>query len=396
MEMKKQYDFDVVTDRTGTGAAKWNMMDKAKPMHADGIVPFSVADMEFQIAPEIKQAMHDYVEHCIPGYSVAPEGYAESVCAYLKRRHGLEVCPEHLLQTPGIVYALPRAIRALTEEGDGVIIMTPVYHHFAPCITDAGRTVVTCPLVYENGAYTIDFDTFDRLAAEKTNTALLMCSPHNPVGRVWTAEEVNRVAEICQKHGLGLIADEIHFDLVFPGHTHISFGTLEGPLAERTILCTSPSKTFNLAGMNLSNIVVRNAELRKKMVAELRRDDMPMQTPFGFVACRAAYEQGEAWLAALLEYLDGNRKFVRDYIHENLPQLHPVELEGTYLQWIDCRALGLEPKALEELMLAHDLFLDEGYVFGEEGAGFERINLACPRSILEGAMERLKDAVNSL
>lgn len=394
--METQYDFDTLIDRRGSGAAKWEMMEKTRPEHAPGVIPFSVADMEFQIAPEIQKALHDYINTFIPGYSVAPEGYAESVCSFLKRRHGLNVRPEELLYTPGIVYALPRAVRALTKEGEGVIIMTPVYHHFAPCISDVGREVVACPLAYENGAYTIDFDLFEQQAAEEKNTALLMCSPHNPVGRVWTAEEVSRVAEICEKYGLGLISDEIHFDLVFPGHTHTSFGTLEGPIAERTILCTAPSKTFNLAGMNLSNIVIRNAELRKKMAAELRRDDMPMQTPFGFVACRAAYDEGEAWLAALLEYLDGNRKFVRDYIRENIPQLHAVELEGTYLQWIDCNALGLEPKALEELMLAHDLFLDEGYVFGEGGAGFERINLACPRSVLEAAMERLKAAVDSL
>lgn len=386
------YDFDTLIDRRSGGAAKWNMMYAKKPDVGEGIVPLSVADMEFPIAPEIRAALEQYIHTQIPGYSSAPEGFSESVCAFLKRRHGIEASPEELIQTPGIVYALPRAIRALTEPGEGVVIFTPVYYPFYRAIRHCGRTVKACPLMYEDGRYGIDFDLFEQLAAEKTTTALLLCSPHNPVGRVWTEEEIRKIADICEKNGLGVVSDEIHFDLVFPGHRHISFGTLEGKIASRTILCTAPSKTFNLAGMNLSNLVVKDEALRNKLVDILRRDATPMQSPFGYVACQAAYEAGEPWLEALLQYLDGNRKFVQSYIADEIPALYAVPLEGTYLQWIDCTALGLDQAALEERMIGHDLFFDEGYLFGEEGAGFERLNLACPRSVLEGAMERLKAA----
>ena len=387
-----QYDFETLTDRRGAGAAKWDMMYAKKKNVGEGIVPLSVADMEFSIAPEIRAALAAYVQEQIPGYAAAPEGFAESVCAFLRRRHGIEAAPEELIQTPGVVYALPRAIRALTEAGDGVILFTPVYYPFYRAVRHAGREIRSCPLRYENGRYSIDFDLFERLAAEERTTALLLCSPHNPVGRVWTAEEIAGIAAVCERYGLGLVSDEIHFDLVFPGHRHTSFGALTGPLAERTILCTAPSKTFNLAGMNLSNLVVRDEALRKKLIDILRRDATPMQSPFGHVACRAAYEQGEPWLEALLSYLDDNRRFVQDYIAREIPALYAVPLEGTYLQWIDCHGLGLDRRALERQMLEHDLFFDEGYLFGDEGEGFERLNLACPRRVLEAAMERLKAA----
>ena len=395
--MKTAYDFDTLTDRRHAGASKWNMMYKRKPDVGEDIVPLSVADMEFSVAPEIKAALREYVDTQIPGYSSAPDGYGAAVCAFLKRRHGLDTTPEMLVQTPGIVYALPRAIRAVTKAGEGVIIMTPVYYPFYRVIRQAGCTAAACPLCYDGaGHYTIDFALLEQLAAQKENTALLLCSPHNPVGRVWTEEEIRRIGGICEKHGLYVISDEIHFDLVFPGHSHFSFGALEGALASRTIVCTAPSKTFNLAGMNLSNLVVRDSALRDKLYRILREDGTPMQTPFGYVACQAACEQGEAWLEALLAYLDGNRRFVEAYILEKIPRLRAVPLEGTYLQWIDCTALGLTKEALEELMVEHDLFTDEGYLFGEEGAGFERINLACPRAVLERAMERLKAAVESV
>ena len=387
------YDFDTRADRRRAGSAKWDAMYRQKPEVGQDIVPLSVADMEFPIAPEIREALCDYVNTQIPGYATAPEGFGESVCDFLKRRHGVEADPKMLVQTPGIVYALPRAIRAVAQPGEGVIIMTPVYYPFYRVIRQAGCEVAACPLHYDGaGRYTIDFALLEQLAAQPENTVLLLCSPHNPVGRVWTAVEIGKIAEICERHGLFVIADEIHFDLVFPGHPHVSFGTVTGPLAERTILCTAPSKTFNLAGMNLSNLVVRDPALRKKLIALLGEDSTPCQTPFGYVACQAAYDKGEPWLEALLAYLDGNRRFVEEYIHAEIPQLRAVPLEGTYLQWVDCRALGCTKEELERRMIAHDLFLDEGYLFGEEGAGFERINLACPRSVLAAAMERLKAA----
>ena len=387
-----KYDFETLVDRRRAGALKWDLMRQAQPNAPEDAVPLSVADMEFVIAPEIRAALHQYIDAQIPGYSGAPEGFRESVCSFLRRRHGVSVSPEELVQTPGVVYALPRAIRAMTEEGEGIILLTPVYYPFYRVIRDTGRTAVPCPLRYEEGRYSIDFALLETLASRRENKALLLCSPHNPVGRVWTACEVRAMAEIAERYGLFVIADEIHFDLVVPGHTHTSFGTLEGEIAGRTILCTAPSKTFNLAGMNLSNIIIRDRALRERFCRELRVDATPSLNPFGYVACQAAYDRAEPWLKALLAYLDGNRRFVQEFIVRELPQLHAVALEGTYLQWVDCRGLGLERDALEAHMTAHGLFFDEGYLFGQEGAGFERINLACPRRVLVQAMERLRAA----
>ncbi len=388
----KNYDFDTLINRRGAGAAKWEMMYREKPEVDAGIVPLSVADMEFPAAPEIRAALKAYIDGQIPGYASAPSGYLESVCAFFQRRHGVKAAPEELIQTPGIVYALPRAIRALSAPGEGVIIMTPVYYPFYRAIRNTERVVASCPLRYEAGRYEIDFQLLEELALRPENTVLLLCSPHNPVGRVWTAAEIHRIAEICLRGNLSVIADEIHWDLTFPGHPHVSFGTLEGELAERTILCTAPSKTFNLAGLNQSNLLVRNEGLRRRLLGLLRADATPMQSPLGYVACQTAYEQCDGWLEALLAYLDENRRYVASYIGKQIPTLYAVPLEGTYLQWVDCRGLGLEPEALKARMQAHDLFFDEGSLFGAEGDGFERINLACPRTVLAGAMERLKAA----
>lgn len=388
----KNYDFDTLINRRGAGAAKWEMMYREKTEVDAGIVPLSVADMEFPAAPEIRAALKAYIDRQIPGYASAPSGYLESVCAFFQRRHGVEAAPEELIQTPGIVYALPRAIRALSAPGEGVIIMTPVYYPFYRAIRNTERVVASCPLRYEAGRYEIDFQLLEELALRPENTVLLLCSPHNPVGRVWTAAEIHRIAEICLRGNLSVIADEIHWDLTFPGHPHVSFGTLEGELAERTILCTAPSKTFNLAGLNQSNLLIRNEGLRRRLLGLLRADATPMQSPLGYVACQTAYEQCDGWLEALLAYLDENRRYVASYIGEQIPALYAVPLEGTYLQWVDCRGLGLEPEALKARMQAHDLFFDEGSLFGAEGDGFERINLACPRTVLAGAMERLKAA----
>lgn len=388
----KNYDFDTLINRRGAGAAKWEMMYREKPEVDAGIVPLSVADMEFPAAPEIRAALKAYIDGQIPGYASAPSGYLESVCAFFQRRHGVKAAPEELIQTPGIVYALPRAIRALSAPGEGVIIMTPVYYPFYRAIRNTERVVASCPLRYEAGRYEIDFQLLEELALRPENTVLLLCSPHNPVGRVWTTAEIHRIAEICLRGNLSVIADEIHWDLTFPGHPHVSFGTLEGELAERTILCTAPSKTFNLAGLNQSNLLIRNEGLRRRLLGLLRADATPMQSPLGYVACQTAYEQCDGWLEALLAYLDENRRYVASYIGEQIPALYAVPLEGTYLQWVDCRGLGLEPEALKARMQAHDLFFDEGSLFGAEGDGFERINLACPRTVLAGAMERLKAA----
>lgn len=389
------YDFETIPQRKGTGAEKWEMMYRAKPDVGADIVPLSVADMELKNPPEIVRALHKYIDDTVPGYSIEPKGYFDAVCDYMQTRHSWTVSPQRIVVTPGVVPALLHIIPAVTEKDDGVIIMTPVYYPFYKVILENGRRVVKNPLLERDGRYTIDFENLEQLAKEKRNTALLLCSPHNPVGRVWTKEELSRIAEICLANDVFVIADEIHFDLIMPGHSHTVFATISEEMAQRTVTCTAPSKTYNLAGLNLSNVVAADETVREKLRSAMGFPYCAMQTPYGYVACMAAYEECGEWLRQLLAHIDGNRRYVEDFVAEHLPYIKVTPLEGTYLQWLDCRALGLSKEELERAMIAEDLFFDEGYIFGDEGIGFERINLACPKIVIEKAMERFARAVKA-
>lgn len=393
-----QYDFETLTDRRGAGAAKWDMMYAKKKNVGEGIVPLSVADMEFSIAPEIRAALAAYVQEQIPGYAAAPEGFAESVCAFLRRRHGIEAAPEELIQTPGVVYALPRAIRALTEAGDGVILFTPVYYPFYRAVRHAGREIRSCPLRYENGRYSIDFDLFERLAAEERTTALLLCSPHNPVGRAWTKEELERIGRICIDNGVMIAVDEIHSDLVYAPHKHIPFAAISEEFAQHSIICTSPSKTFNLAGLLVSDIIIPSDSIR----AAFREKMEPYYLwpgNFGSVAQIAAYNESEDWLEELLAYLKGNAEFLAEFLAQRMPQVKYQIPEATYLAWLDFRALGLSNEELWDLMIHKaKVATDNGPMFGlhGEGDGFQRLNFACSRARLTEALNRIADAVDAL
>ncbi len=383
-----KYDFDKVTDRRGTNSLKYDFaVERGKPK---GILPLWVADMDFPVAEEITQGLKRAVNHGIYGYSEAKDSYFQAVADWMSRYHGWEVQKEWLVKTPGVVFAIAAAIRAFTKEGDGVLIQNPVYYPFREVIEDNDRRLVDNTLVEENGGYTMDLEDFERKILENRVKLFILCNPHNPVGRVWTREELSAVAEICLKHGVLVISDEIHHDFVYPGYEHTVFATIDDRLKDVTITCTSPSKTFNLAGLQVSNIFIANEALRKQFCKEIARTGYSQLNTLGLVACECAYRGGGEWLAELKQYLKGNLEYVREYLKEKLPKVHIVEPEGTYLLWLDFRELGLSGRELENLIVNQaGLWLDAGNIFGACGEGFERVNIACPRAILKEALDRL-------
>ena len=385
-----KYDFHTLPDRRQSGSTKYALMYEAKPGVAADTVPFSVADMEFYDCPEIIAGLKRFLNDAVLGYTVPTEAYYEAVIGWMQRRHGFTPKKEWFVTSGGIVPALYELVHSLTKPGDGVLMLSPVYHPFRLCALRQGREAVFCPLIERGTTYDIDFPLFEKLCADPKVKMFLLCSPHNPVGRIWTGEEVQRLADICLKNNVLFIADEIHADLILPGYTHVSAGTLPEKYWDNMILCTAPTKTFNLAGMQVSNMFVPNQSIREKIGLD---KEYGMLGIMGYEACRLAYTEGEAWLEELLTVLNENKKRVETFCREELPEIKPFELMGTYLLWLDCRALGLDKEALEKRMVEHDLFFDEGYLFGEEGAGFERINLACPPEVLEKALARLKAAV---
>ena len=390
--MEKTFDFDHFESRLPWGQVKWEPAELEKTFGTQDVLPAWIADMDLKTLPEVQEAIIEAAKNGMYGYTKVTDEVIASYLRWQQRRNGWNAAADWFRFTPGVVTAINLLLLSETEEGDEVLIQRPVYYPFADSIQQQKRVVVNSPLQLRDGRYEIDFADFERKAASPRCRAFVLSNPHNPVGRVYTEEELRRVGEICRRHHVFVIADEIHSDLIFPGHQHIVFASLGQDYAENCAVCHAPSKTFNLAGLNQSNLLIRNEGLRRRLLGLLRADATPMQSPLGYVACQTAYEQCDGWLEALLAYLDENRRYVASYIGKQIPTLYAVPLEGTYLQWVDCRGLGLEPEALKARMQAHDLFFDEGSLFGAEGDGFERINLACPRTVLAGAMERLKAA----
>jgi cystathionine beta-lyase len=391
------YDFETLIDRTGTGASKWDKMYRKKPKIPAGTVPLSVADMEFVTAPEIAEGLKDYIDRGILGYIYANDAYRDAVCAWMLRRHRWPIDPAWIVPTPGVVPALYHAVRTFTEIGEGVIIMPPVYYPFFSAVKNAGRTLVENTLVQGKGRYEIDFDQLERQAENPATTMLLFCSPHNPVGRVWSPEEIARVAAICVKNKVLLVSDEIHFDLIMPGRTHTVAAAISQETAQNVLVCTAPSKTFNLAGLQTANIIIPNQELRHKFALQFERNFSDWNLPvLGGKACELAYTLGEPWLEALLKKIAENAALAEGFASSHFPAIPASPLEGTYLQWLDFRALGLSPANLEALMVKADVFTDEGSLFGKAGEGFERINLACPTRFIKSALERLAQALSQV
>ncbi len=386
------YDFDRVISRRNTGSVKFDgIWDQDYP---EDILPMWIADMDFPAPACVLDALKQDVDMGIFGYSILPEGFFEALQAWFGRRFGWQVERQWLCQTPGVVYALSAAIRATTQPGDRVLVQTPVYYPFYRVIRDNERVLVENPLIYEDGKYSVDFADFEEKLRSQNVKLFILCSPHNPIGRVWTRQELEKMGSLCKQYGVKVISDEIHCDFAFPEHPHTPFPLACPELAEDTVVCTAPSKSFNLAGMQVSNIWIPGEGLRKAFQHQLEIGCYHGPNRLGMIACRAAYAGGEAWLDACKSYMRENLNYVRSFLESKLPQIRLVEPEGTYFAWLDCRGLGLEPEALDRFFTYKvRILLDGGSMFGPAGGQFQRMVLACPRSTVQEAMQRLYRAV---
>lgn len=383
-------NFDEVIPRKGTSCLKYDFM-KARKM-PDDVLPFWVADMDFQTPNAVVKELIKRSCHGIFGYTDVTEDYLEVVLNWFKKRHNWKANAENMIVTPGVVFALCMAVRAYTKESEAVLISPPVYYPFSEAVRTNNRKLVESPLVLRNGRYEIDFDDFERKIVNENVKLFILCSPHNPVGRVWTREELSRIADICLKHKVITVADEIHHDIVRPGNIHTVFSSLSPEVEQITATCTSVSKTFNLAGLQVANIFIANDDLRRKFKHELWAAGYSQPNALGLFAAKAAYEYGEPWLEELLSYLEENINYTKEFLKQNLPLIRLIEPEGTYLLWLDCSKYGLSDKELNEIIIHKGkLWLDNGPIFGAGGSGFQRINIACPRSVLKEGLERLKN-----
>lgn len=386
------YDFDRIIDRHNTNSIKYDFASE-RGLPAD-VLPLWVADMDFPAAQPILDELHKAVDHGIFGYSEVKEDYYRAVAGWLKKHFDWETKPEWLVKTPGVVFALAMAVRALTEPGDSVLIQTPVYYPFYEVIRDNDRRLVENELLYRDGHYEINFDDFEAKIKENQVRLFILCSPHNPVGRVWTKEELQKIGKICGKYNVFVISDEIHCDFAFSNHPHTPFSKACPELTERSIVCTAPSKTFNIAGLQVSNIWIANDEVRRKFRKEMNRSGYSQLNSLGLVAAKAAYEHGEEWLAQCKDYLRENLNFLRAFLHDRIPEIRLVEPDGTYFAWLDCSGLGLDSRDLNHLVVNKaKLWLDAGYIFGKNSDMFERVVLACPRKTLEQALLQLEKAI---
>lgn len=389
------YNFDDVIDRSHTDCLKYDFATE-RGVPADTLSMW-VADMDFRTAPPVVKALEKAVRFGIYGYTDTKADYVAIVGDWYADHFGWQPQPEWLVKTPGVVYALGVGVQAFTAPGDNVLIQQPVYYPFSEVIRDNGRQIVSNTLVLEDGHYHIDFDDFEKKAADPKTKLFLLCSPHNPVGRVWTADELTRMADICIQNDVIIMSDEIHSDFVWGNRQHHVLAGLSDEVAGYCVICTAPSKAFNLAGLQISNIFIPNADLRERFKAAIAATGYSQVGEMGIVACKAAYTQGEDWLNAVKTYIDDNIRYFDDYLKENLPQLKLIYPEGTYLLWVDCRELGMTPKALDDF-IKNDakLWLDSGAIFGKAGAGFERFNVACPRKTVTQALEQFNAAVKAL
>lgn len=384
-----KYDFDKITQRCGTNSYKWDSTDDKE------VLPMWVADMDFPTAPCIINALEKRVEHGIFGYTRVPEEYYDAVISWFSRRHHWKPKREWFIYTSGVVPALSAVIKALTNVGDKVLTLTPVYNCFFSSIRNNGCELDSCALRYEDNTFSIDYEDLERRAADPKTTLMLLCNPHNPSGRVWTREELRRIGDICIKNNVVVVADEIHCELVHPGFTYTPFASVSEEFQKHSVTCVAPSKAFNIAGLQIANIIVENDKWRQRIDKAININEVCDVNPFGVIATIAAYNEGEEWLNQLLQYIHGNYLFFKDYCEEHLPQLPVAPLEGTYLAWMDCRSLGIPSEELEEeLMKEAKLWLNAGSMYGKEGEGFMRWNLACPRQLVKEGLERFSQFVD--
>lgn len=390
VEVKKMnYDFNKTVMRRNTKSIKWDLAE-------EDVLPMWVADMDFEAPEAIREAVIKRAEHGIYGYTKTDDTYYESIINWWKRRHNYELKKEWIRYSPGVVPAVHMLIRSLTEPGDKVIVQTPVYYPFFSAIKCNGCEIVENPLIYKEEKYTMDFEDLEDKVKDSKVKAMILCSPHNPVGRVWTREELAKLGKLCVENNVVVIADEIHCDLVYKENKHITYPSISEEFAQNCVLCIAPSKTFNIAGLQASSVVIANDTLRLKFDKLLRSDGSISPNIFAMEATEAAYNHGEQWLEDLLDYLKENLHFLTDYIQKKLPQLKVIKPEGTYLVWVDCSSLGMSSRELYEFFLKRGkVWFSEGHTFGTGGEGFVRINIACPRYILEEGLERIKNALLS-
>ena len=381
-----KYDFDRQISRRGTDSYKWDSAAR------EDVLPMWVADMDFRTAPAVVDALRRRVEHGIFGYTRVPDAYYEAVTGWFARRHGWRMEREWIIYTSGVVPAVSAVIKALTVPGDKVLMQTPVYNCFFSSIRNNGCVMVSSPLVYAGRMFTIDYDDLECKAADPQVKVMLLCNPHNPAGRVWRREELTRIGDICLRHGVVVVSDEIHCELVMPGHRYTPFASISDDFLRHSVTCLSPSKAFNIAGLQIANIVCADAARRAKIDRAINDNEVCDVNPFGVIATQAAYNEGGEWLDELVGYLEGNYVYMRELCRERLPDFPLAELEGTYLVWMDCRKLGLPSEELERRLVAEaGLWLNAGTMYGEEGEGFMRWNIACPRATLAEGLKRFAD-----
>ena len=386
---ERNLDFDRIINRKNTRCLKYDFAVK-RGMPED-VLPLWVADMDFETSSYIEDALTERVKEGIFGYSEVQTPYFEIIRDWMVRHHDWEPQERWLIKTPGVVFALAMAVKAYTDPGDKVLLQQPVYYPFSEVITDNGREVVSNDLVLvEDGTYKIDFADFEQKIIANGIKLFLLCSPHNPVGRVWTREELEKIGDICVKHGVTVVSDEIHNDFIWEG-THTVFANIKKEFADISVTCTSPSKTFNLASMLISNIFIPNQTLRRKFRKEMDGAGISQLSVLGLVATEAAYAHGDEWYTAMKTYVRENIAFARAYVEENLPGVRMIDTQGTYLIWLDFRQTGLTVEELDhKIIYEARLLLDSGKIFGKTGEGFERINVACPRAVLQEALDRIR------
>jgi len=385
-----QYNFDEVIDRRGTDSIKWDGMEA--DWGRSDLQAMWVADMDFRTPPFVVDSVRSQLDAGVLGYTRPSGDWAASIARWQKSRHNLEVAEDEILFLPGIVRGIAFAVNCFTKPGDKVMVMPPVYHPFFLVTQKSGREVAWCPLQLRDEHIEIDFDLLERLAPECR--MLILCNPHNPGGRVWTADELRRIASICRQHHVTVISDEIHADLTLPRYCHHAFPEVSDDAAACCVMMGAPSKTFNMPGLSSSYAIVKNPELRRRFAEYLEAEELNAGNMFAYRATAAAYNQGAEWLTQLLEYIDGNIQFTKDYLQQHIPSIGMIEPQASFLVFLDCRKLGLDQQALNKLFVegAH-LALNSGDMFGKEGTGFMRLNVGCPRSQLQAALDRLKAAL---
>lgn len=378
------YDFDKIINRRGTLSYKWDSV-------ADGVLPMWVADMDFQTCPAIIEALHKRIDNGCFGYTLVPDEYYDAVVGWFEKRHGWHIDKEKMIYTSGVVPALSAIIKALAEKGDKVIIQTPVYNCFFSSIRNNGCEILPNPLLKKGNTYEMDFDDLERKAADPKAKLLILCNPHNPAGRVWTRDELTRLGEICRKNGVTVISDEIHCEFVFKGYRYTPFASISEECAASSVVCISPSKAFNIAGLQIANIVAPDEDMRARIDKAINVNEVCDVNPFGVIATIEAYTKGAEWMDQLVEYIHGNYEYMKEYCARHFPAFPIARLEGTYLVWMDCSSLGLTSELLEQQIEDEvKLRLNAGSMYGRDGEGYLRWNLACPRAVLADGLDRFR------